>query len=276
MQLQSTKTDSFTIMNTKIIRTPGVNQVEAIGRFCASAGYASIVRGVPSAGVTTALLALCDRYPVLKLPGTAYFYSFSFREDPAKAFFSAISTDTDRRSSKAGYNDSEIDRCFEHVLERDIRLLLFDRCHNLTLESVDRLLDMIEICLQRGRPIGFVLGGRNFNHDTRPWALCDRSKIARTITIPLLDRNASMSALNDLSPGFKVFYKRYLARDNGPVEAADEILSMTNGRIGELRKLVDYVSYSAPDAPFDCEKILTCARELTFHGYDSSAKNEAK
>lgn len=158
-------------MNTKVIRTEGVNLVESIGRFCASAGYAAVVRGVPSAGITTALLTLRDRYPELKLPGTAYFHSFSFRDEPAKVFFSVLSSDNERRSLKGSYSDAEIDRCLDHILERDIRLLIFDRCHNVTFESLDRLLDMIELCLQRGRPDWICFGGAKLQSHNAPLAL---------------------------------------------------------------------------------------------------------
>jgi hypothetical protein len=256
-------------MNTQIIRTEGVNLVETIGRFCASAGYASVVRGVPSAGVTTALLSLRDRYPELKLPGTARFYSFSLRDDPAKSLSSALASEKERGGSKVVDSDSDIDRCFASIVDQDIRLLIFDRCHNVTIEGLDRLLDMIELCLQRERPIGFVLGGRNFNHKTLAWGLCDRSKIARTISLPLLDRDQCVSVLKDLSPQFEKFSEQFLAARTTALEVADEIHGMSGGRIGELRKLVDYLSYLNPHGAFSSADIRQGAKELTFPGYGS-------
>lgn len=79
-----------------------------------------------------------------------------------------------------------------------------------------------------------------------------------------------MSALRELSPQFSTFSEHFLAARNTAVAVADEILRMTTGRIGELRKLVDYLTYVDPHVVFSANEILKRARELTFHGYDST------
>lgn len=241
--------------------------MEDIGKFCASAGYACVVRGVPSAGTTSALLNLRDRYTKLNLPGGVRFHSFSLREDPMKTLFDIVSPSRAPAETKRSSTEFSVDRCLAHIVEQDIRLLIFDRCQNVSSESLDRLLDMIDICVQSDRPIGFVLGGRNFHHKTLPWGLCDRSKVARSIAFPLLDRDHCVSALQHFSPRFDGFCADFL-KGGTATAVAEEIHKMTNGRIGELRKLFDYLDYVQPKGSFGAKEVLRRAKDLTFHGFN--------
>jgi hypothetical protein len=253
-------------MKPNPISTDGIKLVESVGRFCATAGYACLVRGVPSAGTTTALLNLRNRYPEFGLPGERHFHSFSLREDPIRVLSSMLESNREARELKKARADSEIERCLTRILEQNIRLFIFDRCHNISCESLDRLLDMIDVCAQSDRQVGFVLGGRNFSHNTLQWDLSDRSKVARSVIMPLLDRDHCVAALKQFSQQFDGFCHDFMKGSEAALTVAEGIYNMTGGRIGELRKLFDYLNYLHPQGNFSIPEILKRAKELTFHG----------
>jgi hypothetical protein len=231
------------------------------------------VRGVPSAGITSALLNLRDRYAELDLPGTAYFRQLALGEDPMKSLAGVLSSD--RGPANRSLGDSSADGCVTHIIEQDIRLLIFDRCHNVSRESLDRLLDLIDLCVQSDRPIGLVLGGRSFYHTTLPWTACDRSKVARSVVFPLLDRDHCMSVLTYFSPRFEPFCADFLDGRGTAMSVAEEIHKITNGRIGELRKLFDYLNYLHPKGFFSATEILRRARELILPGFNPDVTSGA-
>lgn len=250
-------------MNTNITPTAAVAAVEELGKFCATRGLGALIQGKINAGTTYALMNLRSRYkPDFQLPGSLHYHCFASQDDPIRALRAAFSRaqGVPKKANEIRCIDEMTQICFDLVVRNDIRLLVLDRCDNVSHECLNPILDLISLCKTADQPhsVGVLLAGRDTSNRLHKWDLCDMSKIAKKQTLPLLPEiGDTLGVLTQWSKRFKRFTADVQANKKADVAVAvaEEIHINTNGCIGELHLLWTIIDDLQPAGEVTLETI---------------------
>lgn len=252
-----------TANTTPPILFPALEQIARLGRSAVRQGCGIIVKGAPGSGVTTALRAFLEDFgPELAQEGATFLaHAFYGPNSPVRALRRVFGREeaTYRKLARVFCLDEAVEHCLRYLRERDVRLLVLDRCDCLEPVCVEVFLRLSAERTAAGHPLGVVLAGRHRGSAASlfPWTTGGASGVALAYDVPKLTREDVFATLvkHWLAGRLDAFEAAVNAAKEGALRLLDEIHDHAEGNCGRLHKFVQAVEMLRPAGGLDEEAL---------------------